>query len=130
MEGGQGGNALVSKTSGSNPKQVRLLYPPLMKKVFFLIFLFFCLAGAFLFAKNATAQDYNFETIFYLPKYNATKGVASLEQNWKNIDILAPQYHTITANLKVAGSFGPQLKQAIKDLSAQAGHNLKYRLAV
>ena len=29
MEGWQNGNALVSKTSGSNPLQVRALYPPL-----------------------------------------------------------------------------------------------------
>lgn len=68
------------------------------------------------------AQDYSLERIFYLPKYNAVNGVESLEKNWENIDILAPQYHTVSFvgnSAKITGNFGPKLKQAIKD------HNLK-----
>ena len=85
-----------------------------MKKTF-KYFLFFCLFSIFLIPQKSFAADYNLEKIFYLPAFNAVKGVASLEKNWQKIDILSPQYHVLTANLKITGSFGPKLKKIIKD---------------
>lgn len=84
------------------------------KAVLFLIGIILTFSPVFCFA-----QEYNPEKIFYLPKFNAANGVASIEKNWKSIDVLAPQYHTVNADFSVTGNFGPKLKQAIKD------HNLK-----
>jgi spore germination protein YaaH len=84
---------------------------------FFAVPFFSCLPAGRVLAAD-TAQ-YNLEKIFYLPKYNAVKGVESLNKNWQKIDILAPQYHVVNANFTISGGFGPKLKKAIKD------HNLK-----
>ncbi len=86
-----------------------------MKKTLAYFFIICCLSGIFLFAQKSFAQDYNLQKIFYLPEYNAVKGVEDLNKNWQKIDILAPQYYVINANLNVAGSLGPKLKKSIKD---------------
>jgi len=86
--------------------------------------LFFVLLCVFLLPQKAFAE---IESIFYLPKYNAVKGVESLEKNWDKIDILAPQMHVVEflerlpagRQAKITGTFGPKLKKAIKD------HNIK-----
>jgi spore germination protein YaaH len=85
-----------------------------MKKALIYYIIFFSLFGAFLFPQNSLAQQYNLEKIFYLPKYNAEKGVESLAENWQKIDILAPQFHVVNADFTVSGSFGPDLKKIIK----------------
>ncbi|MGD0576911.1 MAG: glycosyl hydrolase family 18 protein [Candidatus Staskawiczbacteria bacterium] len=82
--------------------------------VVFFVFAAFLAAPFF-----CSAQQYNLEKIFYLAKYNAVKGVEDVNKNYKEIDILAPQYYVVNANLAVSGNFGPKLKKAIKD------HNLK-----
>jgi spore germination protein YaaH len=91
----------------------------LFKSIFFLslfsVFLL-CPAGAF------SEGGLPLEKIFYLASYNAEAGVVSVNQNWQEIDILAPQMHTVTFvgnSAKIVGGFGPKLKKAIKD------HNLK-----
>ncbi len=64
------------------------------------------------------AHAFALEKIFYLAKYNAESGVASVNQNWQKIDILAPQMHTVTFNknsAKITGGFGLKLKKAIKN---------------
>ena len=66
-----------------------------------------------------SAAQYNPEKIFYLPKYNAEAGVASLNKNWQKIDIVAPQMHVVNADFSISGGFGPKFKKAIKD------HNLR-----
>lgn len=98
-----------------------------MKKTLTCLVIFFSLFGVFLmpqkvFAQDAVATSYNFEKIFYLAPYNATAGVASVNANYKEIDILAPQMFTVTfsgSSAKITGSFGPKLKKAISD------HNVK-----
>jgi len=58
------------------------------------------------------------EKIFYLAKYNAEAGIASINKNWQKIDILAPQMYTVVFSnnsAKITGGFGPKLKKAIKD---------------
>lgn len=89
-----------------------------MKAQKLFLFLFF-LAIFMLRPAGAFGEEGFPEKIFYLPSYNAVKGVESLEKNWEKIDILAPQYHSITAKFTVTGNFGPQLKKVIKD------HNIK-----
>ncbi len=86
-----------------------------MKKLLTYHLLFFCLLAVFLLPQKSLATEYDMEKIFYLPKYNAVKGVASLNKNWQKIDILAPQYHVVNSNFSISGGFGPKLKKAIKD---------------
>ena len=86
-----------------------------MKKALTCFIILLSLFSVFLFPQNSSAAQYNLEKIFYLPKYNAEKGVESLSENWQKIDILAPQYHVVNANFTVSGNFGPKLKKAIKD---------------
>ena len=83
--------------------------------------LFFSIAFVIMpvFCNAAQSNQYNLEKIFYLAPYNAVKGVADVNKNYKDMDILAPQYFVVNSDLSVTGSFGPQLKKAIKD------HNLK-----
>ncbi len=110
------------------------------KSVFVIKFVVLFLASAVLFCPGVVfgqqagsqAENYSVEKIFYLPSYNAVKGVASLEKNWDKIDILAPQYHTLTSKFTVTGKFGPQLAKIIKDknikvmpLIANAGFSQK-----
>ena len=93
-----------------------------MKSKFLYFFAIFSLTGFFIapnFVFAVENNGYNVEKIFYLPKYNAEKGVESLNNNWEKIDILAPQYHVLNADFTVSGGFGPKLRQSIKD------HNLK-----
>jgi len=88
-------------------------------KYLVVFFCFFVMPG-FSFAEDNL--QYDFENVFYLAGYNATAGVASVNQNWEKIDILAPQMHTVSFtknSAKIVGGFGPQLKKTIKD------HNLK-----
>ncbi|MGA2417917.1 MAG: glycosyl hydrolase family 18 protein [Candidatus Staskawiczbacteria bacterium] len=68
---------------------------------------------------SADNSQYNLEKIFYLAGYNAEAGVASVNKNWQEIDILAPQMYIVNSNFTVSGGFGPKLKKAIED------HNLK-----
>ena len=84
-------------------------------------FIIFCgLAGIFLLSPATTfGQEIPLEKIFYLAPYNIVKGVESLQQNWQNIDIVAPQYYTITSKLYLQGKLPTELKQVI------AEHNLK-----
>jgi len=106
-----------------------------MKKLNYFLILTLCLSAVFLLPQKSFATEeksYNLEKIFYLPKYNAVKGVESLEKNWQEIDILAPQYHNLNANFTVTGNFGPKLKKVIKDrnikvmpLVANAGFSQK-----
>jgi len=87
-----------------------------MKKPLTYYLLLSCFFAAFFIApKIVFAKEYNLEKIFYLPKYNAVKGVESLNKNWQKIDILAPQYHVVNADFSISGGFGPKLKKAIKD---------------
>lgn len=92
-----------------------------MKKVLYYFFVISYLLVFFVMPNLAFGADKNYgmEKIFYLPKYNAVKGVDSLSQNWQKIDILAPQYHVVNYDFTVSGSFGPKLKTLIKE------HNLK-----
>ena len=53
------------------------------------------------------------EKIFYLAPYNVAKGIESLQQNWQNIDILSPQYYSISSKLYLQGKLPPELRQAI-----------------
>ena len=78
-----------------------------------------CFLGIFLCSQKSFAADYSMERIFYLAPYNATAGVASLDKNWQEIDILAPQYYTVNSKLTLVGQLGPKLKKVISD------HNLK-----
>ena len=71
------------------------------------------------FCNAAQNSQYNLEKIFYLAPYNAVKGVDDVNKNYKDIDILAPQYFVVNPDLNVTGDFGTKLKKAIKD------HNLK-----
>jgi spore germination protein YaaH len=108
-----------------------------MKVIKIFYFLFFIAVlnipqSAFATPIGGQAQDYNTENIFYLPAYNAVKGVESLEKNWEQIDILAPQYHTLTEKFNVTGIFGPKLTKVIKEknlrvmpLIANAGFSQK-----
>jgi len=82
-----------------------------MKKVYILLFVSLIL----FFPSKSFAENYNIEKIFYLPQFNAVRGVESLNKNWQKIDILAPQYHILNTNLTITGNFGPKLKKAIKD---------------
>jgi spore germination protein YaaH len=84
------------------------------KKFLFIIFI--------LIAFTVPKTGFAIEKIFYLPQFNAVKGVESLKQNWQKVDILAPQMHTLsfTGNTaKITGGFGPELKKIIKE------HNIK-----
>jgi len=90
-----------------------------MKKTLTLFLIFLGLYGVFLLPQKVFAQNYNSEKIFYLAPYNAVKGVESVSQNWQEIDILAPQYYSVTSDLLLRGKLGPQLKKVIAD------HNLK-----
>ena len=89
-----------------------------MKKllIYFSILFFFAI---FLLPEKTFAVENSLERIFYLPQYNAVKGVESLSKNWKNIDIVAPQMHVMNSKFVISGGFGPKLKKLIKD------HNLK-----
>ncbi|MCX6721165.1 MAG: glycosyl hydrolase family 18 protein [Candidatus Staskawiczbacteria bacterium] len=78
----------------------------------------FCFPACFLLPQNSLAAEHGIEKIFYLPKYNAVKGVESLNKNWQKIDIIAPQMHIVEfvgASAKITGGFGPKLKKAISD---------------
>ncbi|MCX6720162.1 MAG: hypothetical protein NTV36_03600, partial [Candidatus Staskawiczbacteria bacterium] len=77
---------------------------------FFAIFIFF--------PAVSYGADFNVEKIFYMPSFNAEKGVESLNKNWQKIDILAPQMHVVEftkTGAKITGGFGPKLKKAISD---------------
>lgn len=83
-----------------------------MKKLIYWVIIFLGVP-VFLFPQKIFAAQYAGQSIFYLAKYNAVAGVASVNQHWQDIDILAPQYYTVGLNFLVSGSFGPQLKAAI-----------------
>jgi len=88
----------------------------------FSIGFFLAISPAFCFAQESADTPYNIEKIFYLPSFNAVKGVDSLNKNWDKIDILAPQAHTIifdNNSAKIVGKFGPKLKEAI------SSHNVR-----
>jgi spore germination protein YaaH len=90
-----------------------------MKRNFYFFLFSLLLAVFFLRPAQVFGEGGMPEKIFYLPKFNAVKGVESLEKNYDKIDILSPQYHTVNSNFTISGNFGPKLKQAIKD------HNIK-----
>jgi len=90
-----------------------------MKKIQVNFIVLFVLAGVFFISQKTSAQDYNLEKIFYVAPYNIVKGVASLQQNWQNIDIVAPQYYSISSKLYFQGKLPIKLNQVI------AEHNLK-----
>jgi len=91
-----------------------------MKKIL-LCFAIFCgLLGVFLLCPVAVfGQIAPLEKIFYLAPYNALSGEASLDKNWQNIDILAPQFYTVNSSMKLVGKLDVNLKKII------AKHNLK-----
>ncbi len=69
-----------------------------------------------------SAQDapvYNPEKLFYVSQKNAVKAVASLEQNWQKVDIVAPQSYSVNSKMQLSGGLGPKLKKVV------AEHNLK-----
>lgn len=82
-------------------------------------FALFCLAAFFIVPKIVLGADYSMEKIFYLSEKNAVAGVASLQQNWQKIDIVAPQMYAINSKLLINGKLGPELKKTIQE------HNLK-----
>ena len=90
-----------------------------MKKTLKLFLIFLISFGVFLFTHKSLAADYNLEKIFYLAPYNEVKGIASVQANWQNIDILAPQYYSISSKLYFQGKLPVKLNQVIVE------HNLK-----
>jgi len=53
------------------------------------------------------------EKIFYMSQLKEKEGIASLQKNADKIDILAPQFYTVSANLKLVGSLDEKLKKVI-----------------
>ena len=59
------------------------------------------------------AEDYSMEKIFYMSQGKEKEGIASLKKNYDKIDILAPQFYTISAKLILNGKLDTQLKNVI-----------------
>jgi spore germination protein YaaH len=53
------------------------------------------------------------ENIFYMSQAKEKDGIASLNKNSDEIDILAPQFYVVSANLKLAGGLDANLKKII-----------------
>lgn len=53
------------------------------------------------------------EKIFYMSQEKETEGIASLQKNADKIDILAPQFYTISSKMKLVGKLSPSLKEII-----------------
>lgn len=83
-----------------------------MKALF--LFLFLILAGIFMMPSFSLAEDYSLEKIFYMSQKNVVDGTASLEKNWQEIDIVAPQMYLINSNLMINGGLTAELKEVIK----------------
>ena len=84
-----------------------------LNKYFLLTFLFTFLA--------VPVFGYARENIFYMSQGKEKEGIISLQKNADKIDILAPQFFSVTAKMKIAGSFDANLKKVI----AQAQENNK-----
>ena len=53
------------------------------------------------------------ENIFYMSQGKEKEGIASFNKNFNKIDILAPQFYTVSDKLKLAGSLDANLKKVI-----------------
>ncbi|MCX6724103.1 MAG: glycosyl hydrolase family 18 protein [Candidatus Staskawiczbacteria bacterium] len=53
------------------------------------------------------------EKIFYMSQLREKEGIASFKKNADKIDILAPQFYTVSAKLKLTGSLDANLKKVI-----------------
>ncbi len=79
-----------------------------MRRIYLYFLSFLCLS--FLITPVlCTAQ----ENIFYMSQSKEKDGIASLKKNLGKIDILAPQFYTVSAKLKLAGGIDAKLKAII-----------------
>jgi len=81
------------------------------RKYFFLfsilILTSFCLPA------EASAEVGRVEKIFYMSQLREKEGIASLQKNADKVDILGPQFFTVTAGMKIAGKLDDNLKKVI-----------------
>lgn len=81
-----------------------------INKKYFL--LFFC-SAIFIAPFLCSAAQYDIEKIFYLSENKEKAGIASLNKNADKIDILAPQFYSVSSKLKLTGGLDTKLKKAI-----------------
>ena len=53
------------------------------------------------------------EKIFYMSQSQEKEGILSLQKNADKIDILAPQFFSVSSKMKIVGKFDSQLEQLI-----------------
>lgn len=83
-----------------------------MKSRFPYFFAVFILA-VFLLPSVIFAKEDGFEKIFYMSQGKEKEAIASIKKNADKIDILAPQFFAVTADLKIVGKLDSQLKEII-----------------
>jgi len=59
------------------------------------------------------------ENIFYMSQLKEKEGIASLKKNADKIDILAPQFFSVTSNMKISGKIDAQLGKAIQQAKSK-----------
>lgn len=79
-----------------------------MKVKFYAFLLIFMIVPCLSFA-------YTPERIFYMSKDKEKEGIESLKQNADKIDILAPQFYSISTNLNISGSVSQDIKNIAKE---------------
>jgi len=77
-----------------------------MKKSFFLILIFVLFATPYFCSAR--------ENIFYMSQLREKEGIVSLQKNAEKIDIVAPQFYRVSADMQLTGKLDEELKKAIK----------------
>ena len=84
-----------------------------MKRISKYFLFFLVLYVVFLLPQKSLGADYSTEKIFYMSNLKEKVGIASLQKNSDKIDILAPQFYGVSADLKLVGSIDDDLKKVI-----------------
>lgn len=57
----------------------------------------------------------SFERIFYMSENKEKEGIVSLKNNFKKIDIIAPQFYGVSSALKLTGGLSDNLKKVVRE---------------